>query len=362
MTPEDPRAPRHPSDIPSSRNTGGTSASGPPPPNTPYTPNTPPPHSPGSNQTRNIIIGAIATIIASTTVYYLTQYVNLRKSDSSASPVVIKDATLTAWKTYVTIDNIYYKNIIALAKNKSLIKDLDKYEEEMNKESDRFLKDIDNLAKEKSVDKTFVTMIKRREKREKDAKTKAAEFYAAVKSIAKASISNAEKEKKLRDEVVIPYTRYLQMIFEMSATELEELSRVLSEKFLTSFDPMQMLIFADFKKGLFNFDTAAHHHHGDSLVAAKTIDPEKLVGKWSDEGNVLNLRNDGTMSYILATGIEGSGVWKLEDDFLRLDGVDKISKLKSVNFWGIFNLTPDSFIIRLTSPPNNIYKLDREKE
>jgi len=358
---DDPRAPQHPSDMPSSRASGGSSSVGPPPANTPYTP-PPQPGSSGSNQTRNIIIGAIATIIASTTVYYLTQYVNLRKSDSTASPVVVKDATLTAWKTYVTIDKIYYKNIIALAKNKSLIKDLDKYEEEMGKESDRFLKDIDNLAKEKSIDKTFVTMIKRREKREKDAKVKAAEFYAAIKSIAKASISKAEKEKKLKDEVVIPYTRYLQMVFEMSATELEELSRVLSEKFLTSFDPMQMLIFADFKKGLFNFDTAARHHHGDSLVAAKNIDPKKLVGKWSDEGNKLHLRNDGTMSYLLVTGIEGSGVWKLEDDFLRLDAVDNTSKLKTINFWGIFNFKPDTFFIRLTSPPNDIYKLGREKE
>ena len=101
---DNPRMPGHPSGIPSSRSSegsGNTVTPGPPVP-PPYNhPTTPGPS--GNNQTRNIIIGAIATFIPSTTLYYLTQYVNNKKTDSISNHIVMNDVNTSAWKRYVSL-------------------------------------------------------------------------------------------------------------------------------------------------------------------------------------------------------------------------------------------------------------------
>ena len=110
--PDNSRIPGSPSDMHASRDTRPNySNPNPPAPPIQYPQGTMPPSHSGNNQTRNIFIGAIATIIASTTVYYLTQYVNNKKSDSTPDYANMKLGTISAWNRFVTIDNIYYKSI-----------------------------------------------------------------------------------------------------------------------------------------------------------------------------------------------------------------------------------------------------------
>ncbi|HMU47195.1 MAG TPA: hypothetical protein PKC72_12565, partial [Chitinophagaceae bacterium] len=136
---DNPRIPGHPSDMPSSRSSGNISNN--PQQSVPYSP--PPTVQPvgnqGKHQTRNIILGAIVTVLTSTLIYYLTVFQNKPKQ-GSAGFYEIKEATTNAWNRYVTVDNIYYKNIIELSTDKELLKNLDNYKAETFAETDNFIK------------------------------------------------------------------------------------------------------------------------------------------------------------------------------------------------------------------------------
>ena len=73
---------------------------------------TPPVH---STILRNIIVGVTTTVLGSSAVYFLG--FSHRNNNSTNDYLVTKEATTKAWKSYETIDNIYYKNTVSLSKD-----------------------------------------------------------------------------------------------------------------------------------------------------------------------------------------------------------------------------------------------------
>ena len=132
-----------------------------PPPTPPVTPGPQ-----GNSPTRNIIIGAIATIFASTIVYYLTQYINNRKTDPEPTFAEIKESTHQAWKRFVTADNLFYKSLRMMSKTHIFPTEREKFipyveniKTETYKITDQFIGEIESISKEKNVDKTFKAML-----------------------------------------------------------------------------------------------------------------------------------------------------------------------------------------------------------
>lgn len=358
--PDNPRMPGHPSDIPSSRSAegnAGNAASGHPGssgnmPPAPSSQNS----SSGNTQTRNIIIGAIATIIASTTVYYLTQYVNNKKSDSAPTYEVKKEATINAWKRYVTIDNIYYKNIIELSTDKELLKNLDNYKAETFAETDNFIKDAEKLIKEKNIDKTLISMVDRRVTREKESRDRTASFYDKLNSIKASNLSDGEKLEKRTAESAA-YLQYAKSLFQRSATEVEDLAKALTETYATTFNPYDVMIYADYKKII---QPAIDTEEADSTDNyAQNINRQSLIGDWNDNGNKISLQKNGNLSYSLISGDKADGKWKIEDNKLRVDAVSSVTKVKSTWYFNLSNLTGNSFTMKLSVSPFDIYHLTR---
>lgn len=359
---EDQRIPGHPADkYPTRPTSTGYSSPVQGPSNTQY----PPTPSPGqvsyNTQTRNIIIGAIATIIASTSVYYLTQYVNTHKAQQSVSPSEIKLNTIDAWRRYVVIDNIYYKNITLLAADKNLSSDLDKYKAETFKLGEEFIKDAEALSKEKNIDKILISMVGRRVKKEQESQEKVSAFYNNLKSIATSTLDDKNKYDKMVAEIN-NFKQYSHLVLEMTATEVEDLSKALVNNYGNFFDPNEFLIYADYKKGKFNLDPIPEAETGDTTIAVRNIDPKKLMGKWKDEKNLVSLNKDGSMDYALNTGEKATGTWKIENDKLRIDAINTTTKIKTVKFFRLYDFTPDSFTMVNTVPPYDRYIAVRVKE
>src|SRR5687767_6531987 len=131
---------------------------------------------------RNIIVGVTTTILGSTAVYFLGFH-NKGKGGTKASYLEMKESTTRAWRTYVAIDNIYYKNLMSINKDKELILDLDRYKAEMFKEGARFKRDAQNIMKDEDVDKAFVSMMERRFEREKEAEDAITIYIDKLKAI-----------------------------------------------------------------------------------------------------------------------------------------------------------------------------------
>ena len=359
---DNPRMPGHPSDIPSSRltegNTGGN-ISGPPGNNNQYNP--PPPHGPsGNTQTRNIIIGAIATIIASTSVYYLTQYVNNRKSESSIpNPIVMKEATTNAWKRYVTMDNIYYKATVMLYNDETMLTDPYKRIDEITKEADIFKKDAEKIAKEKNVDPALKTMLSRRIERQTEYIELINAFISNTKTIMATTTGDDAQKKKIL-EAFSPVLISLNRLYKKAATEIEELAKTLTSTYAITFDPNDVMIYADYKKGIKNPDIAIQAPN--PVDFSTQINSKDFIGNWADKGNKISLQKDGSMNSTTANGEEATGTWKIENDRLKIESVSTLSKIKYTLIFGLKNITTDSFTMQLTTAPFDIYNAVRQKD
>ncbi len=365
--PDNPRMPGHPSDIPSYRSTeggAGSAASGTPGSGS-TTPSTPPPSgsSTHNTQTRNIIIGAIATMIASTTVYYLTQYVNNKKTDSIPNFLVMKEATTNAWKRYVTMENIYYKSLTGLSGDFTGLSDPDKYVVEISKEVGIFKKDAGEIAIEKNVDAALKTLLTRRIGRQTEFIDELTLFVSKIKTIENEKTNTSAKQKKIAVEGAA-ITGSVKRLSERTATEIEELSKTLSATYAVSFDPNEVIIYANYKNrnsGPANINTKEKDDSASNEKPAVDIDPKKLLGNWDDHGNKINLRKDNIFNYSLMIGDQARGTWKMENDRLHLEAVNSVTQQKFVWLFRIENIAANSFTMTLTTKPYDIYHLVRVK-
>jgi len=366
--PDNPRISGHPSDMPSSRTPDQTSGSGysqnnytPPPP-----PQGPQPGSSGNNQTRNILIGTIATIIASTSVYYLTQYINNRKTDSTPSSLVMKEATTNAWKRYVTMENIYYKAAIGITDYKSIVVDeettftvVDKFVTDLAREADIFKKDAAKIAKEKNVDPALTTMLNRRIDRQTEFIDLIRTFVAKAKGIYNKTRDTATRDKKI-NTATAALTYNMKLLYEKAATEIEELSKTLSATYAIPFDPNEVQIFSDYKKNI-SGPNSLDEETIDTASYLTNFDSRSLVGNWDDHGNKISLLKDNTFNYSLLNGEKAAGSWKIEGGKLRLDAVHPSTKQQLLWLFRIKDITANSFTMTLNISPFDTYHLERVK-
>ena len=354
--------PGHPSDIPSSRSSGGStgsSVSGPPGDHNQYY-QPPSPHGPsGNTQTRNIIIGAIATVIASTSVYYLTQYINNKKTDSIPNPIVMKEATTNAWKRYVTMDNIYYKSTVLLANDESVANDPYKRVAEITKEADIFKRDAEEIAKEKNVDPALKTMLTRRVERQTEYIDLVNAFMTNAKNILASKTDEATQKKKLL-EAFAPVLSSINLLYKKAATEIEELSKTLSATYAITFDPNEVLIYAAYKKGV--SDPGLTNGPPNPADFSTHINSKDLIGNWADKDDKISLQKNGSMNSSNPKLGESTGTWKIENDRLRIDAEDKLTKIKYTLIFGLQDITPNSFTMVLTTTPFEVYHAVRQKE
>jgi hypothetical protein len=355
--------PGHPSDIPSFRSaegSGNTYIPGPPGP----AQHTPPQGPSGNNQTRNVIIGAIATIIASTTVYYLTQYVNNKKADSIPQHIVKKDVNTSAWKRYVSVDNLFYKNILALMSDEQLVKNLDNYKAELQTETEKFISDAELLIKEKYIDNTFVTMVNRRMKRELESTNVRTTFIDNIQKINQSKISEREKQKQ-RFAEKSSFQSHSTRLYKMAANEIEDLTKILTETYGTLFNPNEVLIYADYKKSVSDTDSLnAEKTDTTGYYDSKTVkaNARLLIGNWSSENNKISLQENGSLSFSLEYGEEATGTWKIEDNKFRLDAVSTVTKTDITWLFYLRNITANSFSIKLSTSPFTESNFTRVKD
>src|SRR2546430_4928179 len=122
----------------------------------------------GAQHVRNIVISVITTVLGTAAVYYLGF-----RGTGGGSPdfLVVKDATINAWKNYVTYENIYSKNVKTIfgsnGQQITKVSEVNDLEDQLLNESHKFTDDIDKLADDKNIDKAFISLLKRRSNVEK---------------------------------------------------------------------------------------------------------------------------------------------------------------------------------------------------
>jgi hypothetical protein len=187
-----------------------------------------------SGHLRTILIGVTTTVLGTAAVYYLG--FRPRSGGSSAEDILFaKEATTKAWKSYVTFDNIYFKNQLSILDEFQRSKQLGKYRNDMLDEMHKYQDDLDELLKNKNIDVSFVSMINRRIRTEKEVEPEFKRYIDNIQSILDSNHGQQEKSEELKNEDA-KWLNYSKGIVDRALTEVEELSKTLSEKYGQPFD------------------------------------------------------------------------------------------------------------------------------
>lgn len=365
---DNPRIPGHPSDMNSSRSSEASSNTS----SSQYNTNTPSPYPPApahssNNQTRNIILGAIATVFTSTLIYYLTVYQNKNKSEGN-SRLEIKEATIEAWKSYKAYENVYTSNLFSFEKTANETNSFDPYFAGLNTESKKFVADLTDLSQTKDIDKDLIKAFNRRLDNEKSTLEKANEYYEHIKLISKKNTGNV---KKLKEDFVaeqIRYTQYYKGAYERSINDIQEIAKTLSERYGQSFNMSDFLIIQLMPQRIKTQDSLINvlqHIDIDSngnIVQqnfATDLKTKDVEGNWNVDGDVVALQKNGVLNWTLAGGKKATGTWKVVEEKIKIEATIAGSDEKINNTYRVSNLTASSFTITQTEPPYEQYDVTR---
>lgn len=363
---DNPRIPGHPSDMPSSRgpgNTGGNGSS-----QQPYNPPPVPPQSQGpTNHTRNILIGALVTVVSSTIIYYLTVYQNRNKTDENNS-YRIKENTIEAWQSYMAYENIYTKNVLVLD---SAIVDPFQLYAEVKKESDKFTRDMQELIKRKYLDKDLVKALERRLENEKNYIPQFEKFIFRIGGLQKSNIPMQEKIDKQAAEMSGWVTQY-RAIYERAANDITEIAKILSDRYRHAFTMSDFELVKRTPGKLRELDSIIHilqntrvDSSGNIILGisfARNVKAASLVGEWTTRTIDVSIEEKGEIRWTAPNGGEMVGNWKLENDKLKVKGVIKPADDKVDWTFKLAYIQPNSFTLANDAPPFEIYKMVRKKQ
>ncbi|MDP4261146.1 MAG: hypothetical protein Q8941_01330 [Bacteroidota bacterium] len=151
-----------------------------------------------------IIIPVVTTLLGASALYFLG--FDKKPGSGPESFLVTREATIKAWKSFVTSQNISYKNGLSITDEygkkigeeaqkglEALMPLLRDYEEELLRESGKATRDIEDILKTENIDEGFVLMLSRTRDNGKNQEKKVASFFDIIISLAKSNIGDQEK-------------------------------------------------------------------------------------------------------------------------------------------------------------------------
>ncbi len=367
--PDNPRSQDQHTDIPSSRHSAGVPNPAGSSPGGSYS--TPPPQHGGTPPSkihlRNIIIGSVVTIITSTIIFYLTQYLKRPEGGEFQRK---KNATTAAWKSYVGYENVYAQNTISY-KDEAQTKGLDAYLEGVKKESADFIKDIQDLQKRKYLDEDLLKVFSKRIENEKTTLPLVEEYFRKMTAIDNSNQSLKEKKDAWTHEM-IQYNITVNGMYHRSVNELKGIAKLLAERYGGSFSendfvsvqmaPQMMKTNDSMVLVLMNVIMDSAGNIIENKNFAVNVNPNNLVGKWTIEGAEITLAKDGKMIWLVANGSKAEGTWKLEKDKLKIQATTTPENKKVTWLFNLAYITANSFTMVLDTSPYNLYRLVRTVE
>lgn len=332
----------------------------------------PAPSGPSGPNHRTLIISAVITVASSLIIYYLTTYLNKPKSDSGNNLLVVKQSTIDAWDSYETYENLYTTN--ALLFERKLKEDATyPYLAEFERESSKFVKDVETLKQKKDVDPDLLNVFDRRLENEK---TTLKDVKGYFEKLTKAATSNKPETEKTIEIVSLMtwYTEYYKTAFERSINDIQLIAGRLSERYGSHFDMKKFLIIQI---------APARMKSNDSLMAVlqerlqllsgngknptlqlmpvQNLRTDQIAGIWREGEGRLSLDKNGKMSYHFPPEDSAAGTWKIDAGKLRLDAVLYPSGAKKIWIFNVNNLMPDACILTVDTDEEDRYFLKREK-
>lgn len=354
--------------------------------------------SPNAAMVRNIIVGVATSVIGAATLYFLG--INKSGQTTSAQPSFLetKEATVKGWKSYVSIDNIAFKNIQSVFNDYKQDQQLDNFKEGYLKEVHKFMTDLEDILKAPGMDNSFTSLLRRRQETEKDGEEKFSVFIDNLKTILSDNTMGMEdKQRKVLQE----NQKFLNMVKGVTArniTEVEGLAKVLNEKYGSAFDLNEFISYKEYKSNYSNttnntadntnsaiypqqdngsrpvstipaqpqtsqhdqFSTA--NNSSANQNAGKEWNAGTFAGDWKNEGGMLHLDNKG-FTWTWNDGKETSqGGWYTPDMKKIYFNIQKGYNQGYTWTFNLSDVTANSFTMQLENYAQYTYHLYKQGE
>lgn len=331
-----------------------------------------PPAAPSGPNHRTLLLSAAITVASSLIIYYLTTYLNKPKSDAGNNLLVVKQATTDAWDSYESYENLYTTN--ALLFERKLKEDINyPYIAEFERESSKFVKDIETLKQKKDVDPDLLNVFDRRLENEKTLLKDVKAYYEKLKAIAVTNKPETQKAIELVN-LMTWYTEYYKTAFEKSVNDIEIISHTLADRYGSHFDLKKFLIIQIAPQRMKSNDSlmAVLHERlqllsGNgknptlALIPVQNLKAEQIAGIWREGEGRLVLDKNGKVSYHFPSEDSAAGTWKIDAGKLRLDVALYPSGAKEIWIFTVNNLVGDACVLTVNSDGEDRYFLKREK-
>jgi len=349
-----------------------------------------------------IVFPVITTVLGATAIYFL----GFNKK-SAPSELEIEKATVSAWQSFVSTENIYYKTTMSLSKEynekipnivkekglKGSVPVFTAFKEDLFNEVNKLKEDIHEIIKKnEDIDIGFRSMLNRTLVNLEDEEKKTKAFFKSVITLIESDGDDAEKGKKMMTES----EQFLDMeknMQERAATEAEDIAQALSKKYNRTFDLNELLLYVDYKKEL----EAEKNGPGNNIKKTEDdgglapADPDKgqevkdeiqnkdntdnsnnftsnsvepttslLTGVWTMNGGSLELNGDGEMYWEFGSRGYTSGDWKLSDGKIRMNATNPDTKQTSLIIGYISDFTGKSFTLTFMSTPKEVYNFKKK--
>lgn len=339
-----------------------------------------------TNMARNVTVSVLSTVIGASMIWLLGF-----NHGGSSGFLEIKDATVSAWKSYETYENSYTKN------SESLLQDLvhgnigfDEFLKQVHIESDKFLTSVGELTRKKDVDKDLIIALKRRIDNEKLSMPPLDDYINQLKNIVNGNMGADEKKTALNNANV-KWVSVSDGKFQRAITDISEIAKTLSERYAQSFSMDDFLVIKLYNQNKKTADSlhnlnqnnvgnnpnnnnnsgnvvpndpnsTTQNNNVNAPVNNTTMDGSTFVGEWDTNNTGLDLNKDGSMYWAPDSGSSVSGTWRFDNSQLYMYP-KATTKIPNGTIW-IFNLsnvTPNSFTMKLANQPNIIYYLIRSQ-
>jgi hypothetical protein len=321
---------------------------------------------------KNLLLGALVTILTSIIVYYITQVMN-KESDTSDFNR-IKDITVAAWKSYTVYENTYTKNILTYESAFVQNGDFSAYSTGLKTESEKFNKDITVLAATKNLDKDLVSILNRRMDNDKNMLDRMTSYFATLQGLVNdtAHSLHDRNEKYLAEE--IRWNDYYKGEYVRSVNDIQEIAKSLTDKYKESFSTDDFLVIqiqAQRAKTTDSLTEILRHMVVDStgrlvrgtdeqgLPFLGSIKPGDFTGSWNADGQGVSFTENGQMSWTLTTGEKASGTWQIQGDRIMVNAITEKNKKNVTWYFKLSNLTNSTFTLTNAAPPYDFYHLVR---
>lgn len=329
----------------------------------------------GKNILKNMLITVTTTVVGATAVYLL----GFNNKKSGPSRLEQEEITIDAWKTYVTLENIYTKNSVSIMRDLVSFGSFKTVYDESIKESDKFVTSVQRLSETEGIDKELKSMFERRIENENKSKPVVSKYFSDMDQLIDKGVDNGWTEQQTQDSINVRTARFTQEtngVMNRSITDIEGMAKILSERYDHDFDINDFLSIQIHRQGKDPFSILEDEKKAAepgkisqvSSAAGGTLKdsgmlPDKvyLAGEWDANGAIITFHENGDMSWFVpADKSEVKGSWVLTGTKLSMDVTNQKTKKKAKWEFNLANVQKDVFNMVLVKEPFNMYRLARK--